>query len=108
MELKTRRVQFVGCTPNPHEAGMKQAARKLTAFDDRFLNGKRYLIMDRDGTFCESFRKLLADASVEPIRLPSRSPDLNAYIERFFRSLKSECVERMIFFGERSWRNAVR
>jgi hypothetical protein len=56
MELKSRTVRFVGVTPNPHEAWMKQAARELTACDDGFLNGKKYLIMDRDSKFCEPFR----------------------------------------------------
>ena len=82
---------------------MKQTARELTAHDDGFLNGKKYMIMDRDGTFCQSFRTMLEDADIEPIRLPPRSPNLNAYLERFFRSLKSECLEKMIFFGERSF-----
>ena len=107
MELKTRRVHFVGATTNPHESWMKQAARELTAFDDGFLNHKRLLIMDCDGAFCQSCRDMLANPGVEPIRLPAKSPNLNAYIERFFRSLKSECLEQMIFFGERSLRNTV-
>ena len=108
MELKTRRVQFVGCTVSPREQWMKQTARELTACDDGFLNGKKYVIMDRDATFCQSFRTMLTDEGIEPIRLPPRSPNLNAFLERFFRSLKSECLEKIIFFGERSLRNAVR
>ena len=64
--------------------------------------------MDRDATFCQSFRTMLTDEGIEPIRLPPRSPNLNAFLERFFRSLKSECLEKIIFFGERSLRNAVR
>jgi transposase InsO family protein len=108
MEFNTRRVHFVGCTPNPKEPWMKQAARELTACDDGFLTGKRFVTMDRDTTFCESFRSLLEDAGVEPVRLPPRSPNLNAYVERFFGSLKSECLDRMIFFGEKALRNAVR
>jgi putative transposase len=59
MELKTRRVHFAGCTTSPNEAWMKQAARELTNFEDGFLNGKRFLIMDRDAKFCESFRDIL-------------------------------------------------
>ena len=108
MELKTRRVHFVGSTPQPHETWMKQAARELTACDDGFLNSKRYLLMDRDTKFCESFRAFLDDDGVEPVRLPAKSPNLNSYLERFFGSLKSECLDRMIFFGEGSLRNAVR
>jgi putative transposase len=108
MELKTRRVHFVGCTPNPHEAWMKQAARELTACDDGFLNDKRYLIMDRDTKFCESFRSILRQSEVEPVILPPKSPNLNSQLERYFGSLKSECLRRMIFFGEASLRAAVR
>ena len=108
MELKSRRVQFVGFTVAPNEQWIKQTARELTAFDDGFLNGKKYVIMDRYATFCQSFRTMLTDEGIEPIRLPPRSPNLNAYVERFFSSLKSECLERMIFFGENSLRNAVR
>ena len=107
MELKTRRVQFAGCTPNPDEAWMKQVARNLTDTVDGFLNGKRYLLMDRDAKFCEAFREILKDEDVKPLRLPPRSPNLNAHLERYFGSLKDECLSRMIFFGEKSLRRAV-
>ncbi len=107
MELKTRRVHFAGCTPHPNEAWMKQIARNLTDTEDGFLNGKRYLIMDRDAKFCEAFREILKDEGTKPLLLPPRSPDLNAYIERFMRSLKSESLSRLIFFGEKSLRHAV-
>ncbi len=107
MELKTRRVHFAGCTPNPNEAWMNQIARNLTDPFDGFLNGKRYLIMDRDAKFCEAFREILKDEGVKPLRLPPRSPNLNANLERFFRSLKEECLSRMIFFGEKSLRRAI-
>ena len=107
MELKTRRVHFAGCTTNPHEAWMKQIARELTNFQDGVLNGKRYLLMDRDSTFSAAFRGILDGEHVEPVRLPPRSPNLNSYIERYFGSLKSECLSRMIFFGENMLRRAV-
>ena len=107
MELKTRRVHFAGCTTNPHEAWMKQMARELTNHEDGFLQGKRYLIMDRDTKFCDSFRTFLSKEGVESVRLPPRSPNMNAHLERFFGSLKSECLNRLILFGEKSLRNAV-
>ena len=107
MELKTRRVHFAGCTPHPNEAWMQQIARNLTDPFDGFLLGKRYVLMDRDGKFCPTFRNLLKDEDAKPLLLPPRSPDLNAYIERFMRSLKSESLSRMIFFGEKSLRRAV-
>jgi putative transposase len=100
MELATRRVQCAGITTNPDEIWMKQMARNLTAADDGFLCGKRYLLMDRDGKFSAAFRQILSDAGTEPVRLPPRSPNLNAHIERFWRSLREECTDRMIFFGE--------
>ena len=108
MELKTRRVHFAGCTVHPDEPWVKQIARNLTNFEDGFLHGKRYLLMDRDTKFCESFREFLDDEGVEPVRLPAKSPNLNAHLERFMKSIKSECLRRMIFFGENSLRTAVR
>ena len=65
---------------------MKQIARELTNFEDGFLNGKRYLLMDRDAKFCDSFRAILEDEGVESVRLPPRSPNLNSHIERFHSS----------------------
>ncbi len=102
MELKTRRVHFSGCTTSPDEAWMRQTAGELTNHEDGFLNGKRYLIMDRDTKFCESFRAFLSNEDVEPVRLPPRSTNMNAHLERFFGSLKSECLDRRILFGEKA------
>jgi putative transposase len=64
--------------------------------------------MDRDPKFTQAFRGLLRGEGIKSIRLPPRSPNLNAYIERFFGSLKPECLDRLILFGERSLRNTVR
>ena len=108
MELKTRRVYFAGCTSNPHEAWMKQTARELTNCEDGFLNGKRYVIMDRDATFSAAFRHILKTAGTEPVRLPARSPNLNAHLERFFASLKAESLSRLVLFGEAMLRSAVK
>ena len=107
MELKTRRVHFAGCTPHPQETWMKQIARNLTDPFDGFLLGKQYVLMDRDGKFCPAFKNILKQEGAEPLLLPPRSPNLNAYIERFMKSLKSEALSRMIFFGEKSLRRAV-
>ena len=108
MEVATRRVHFAGCTTNPDELWMKQIARNLIDPFEGFLRGTRYLLMDRDGKFCKAFRDVLERDGVNCVRLPPRSPNSNACLERFFLSLKSECLHRMIFFGERSLRNAVR
>ena len=108
MELKTRRVHFAGCTTHPNEAWIKTMARELTNHEDGFLKDKEYLIMDRDATFSKSFRACLRREGVNPVRLPPRSPNLNAHLERFFGSLKSECLHKLILFGETAMRRAVR
>lgn len=107
MKVATRTVHLAGITTNPNEEWMKQIARNLTDCCDGFLLGTRYLIMDRDGSFSEVFRAMLKDAGIEPVRLPPSSPNLNAWLERFHLSVKSEALERMIFFGETMLRNAV-
>jgi transposase InsO family protein len=108
MELATRRAHFAGATANPDEPWVKQVARNLTTADDGFLLGKRYVLMDRDTKFSAAFRGLLAGAGVQAVRLPARSPNLNAHLERFWRSLREECLDQMIFFGETALRRAVK
>ena len=108
IELKTHKVQFVGSTPNPSEPWMKQMALTLTNAEDGFLNGTEFLLMDRDTKFCNSFRDVRSNEGVKSVRLPVRSPNMNAFVERFMRSLKSECLNKMIFFGESSVRRAVK
>jgi transposase InsO family protein len=72
------------------------------------LRAKKYLIIDRDTKYTEQFRRLIRDEGTKVIRLPPRSPNLNAYAERFVRSIKEECLDRMIFVGQASLRSAVR
>jgi transposase InsO family protein len=76
-----------------------QTGRNITDPLDGSLAEKRFLILDRDSKFSIAFRNLLEDAGVEVVRLPYRSPNLNAYAERFVRSIKDECLSRTIFFG---------
>ncbi len=107
LELSTRRVQVVGLTPEPDTAFMMQIGRNLTDVSGGFLADKRFIIMDRDRKYCEGFRSLLEESGTNVLRLPPRSPNLNAYAERFVLSIKQECLERMIFFSEKSLRRAV-
>jgi transposase InsO family protein len=81
--------------------------RNLTDAEEGILTGKRYLIHDRDPLFTVEFLDMLADAGVESVKLPPRSPNLNAYAERFVRSIKESCLDRMILFGEDSLRTAI-
>ena len=108
IELATRRIEIAGITPSPNEAWMMQIGRNLTDPFDGFLADKKVVIIDRDSKYSAAFRDLLKGSGVEVVRLPPRSPNLNAYAERFVRSIKDECLNRMIFFGERSLRKATR
>jgi transposase InsO family protein len=87
---------------------MMQVARNLTDDVDGFLCGKRFLILDRDPLFTKAFHRLLADAGVEVVRLPACSPNLNAYAERFVRSVRDECLHHIVPVGEAHLRRVLR
>jgi putative transposase len=107
IRLKTRFVHIAGVTTVPNGACMKQAARNLTDVSDGFLLDSRYLIMDRDTKYTKEFRDYLDREGVKPVRCPVRAPNCNAFAERFVRSIKDECLDRMILFGEASLRRAL-
>jgi putative transposase len=107
IHLESRRVYVAGITVHPNEAWMKQIARNVTMEDCGALRGCRYLLHDRDTKFTRSFRAIIASGRIEPLALPARSPNLNAYAERWVRSVKVECLSRVILFGERSLRRAL-
>ncbi len=107
IDLKTRRVKIAGILPQPDGRWMRQVARNLTDAFDGFLQDTRYLIHDRDPLFTADFRMILRDGGVRTVKLPAQSPDLNAYAERFVRSIKEECLSQIIPLGERHLRAAV-
>ena len=96
-----------GLVPEPGENWMKQVARNLTNASDGFLRGIRYLIHDRSRLFTEQFQGILSSAGVGPLRLPARSPKLNAFAERFFRRIKEPCLDKLVLLGESSLRQAT-
>jgi putative transposase len=108
MDLATRRVEIAGIASSANGLWMSQIARNLTDAMDGLFAQKRYLIHDRDPLYTTEFLSILADAGIESVKLPPKSPNLNAYAERFVRTIKEGCLERMIFFGEESLRNAIR
>jgi transposase InsO family protein len=108
ISLCDRIVEVAGITTRPDEDWMLQMARNLTDSEGGALRTKKYLILDRDSKYLEQFRRLVSDTGTKVIRLPPRSPNLNAYAERFVRSIKDECLDRMIFVGQASLRRAVR
>jgi transposase InsO family protein len=108
IELSTRKVELGGIARTANKLWMSQIARNLTDADEGILAGKRYLVHDRDPLFTADFLATIASTGVQSIKLPPRSPNLNAYAERFVRTIKETCLERMILFGEGSLRKAVR
>ena len=107
IEQCTRRVEVAGIVPEPDGTWMSQVARNLTDPFDGFLRVKRYLIHDRSPLFTKEFIAILKAAGVKTIKLPPRSPNLCPHAERFVRSIKSECLAKMIFFGEKQLRRAI-
>jgi putative transposase len=107
IELSTRRVELGGIARTANGLWMSQIGRNLTDAVDGILTGKRYLIHDRDPLFTVEFLSMLDASGVKSVKLPPRSPNLNAYAERFVRSIKESCLERLILFGEGSLRRVV-
>jgi len=107
LDLSTRQVEIAGLASTVNRLWMGQIGRKVTDAVDGILNGKRYLIHDRDPLFTAEFLSLLAGVGIESVKLPPRSPNLNAQAERFVRSIKKSCLDCLILFGEESLRTAV-
>ena len=108
IELATRRVHIAVIASEPDSACVVQCGRQLTDAVDGFLVGKQFLLHDRDPLFTETFRETLPATGIETVRLPPKSPNLNAFAERFVRSIKESCLDRLILGGEASLRRAVR
>src|SRR5262245_35883030 len=108
LDLKSRRVAIVGSTRNPDGAFMAQAARRLTDAVDGFLREHRVAICDGDGKWTDGFQAILEAGGVRIVRTPFQAPNANAYAERFVRSIRTECLDRLILFGERRLRDALR
>jgi putative transposase len=107
IELHSRRVHIVGSTPHPDEAFMLQITRDLTDAVDGVLSRERFLICDRDRKWSAAVRYLLETSGLRVVRTPFRAPNCNAHAERFVRSIKEECLDRLIPVGERHFRRAL-
>lgn len=107
IELASRRVQIVGSTPHPDEVFVVQIARTVTDADDGFLRRSRLLICDRDTKWSEAFRQTLAAAGIRVVQTPYCAPNCNAYAERFVRSIKEECLDRLVILGETHLRRTL-
>jgi transposase InsO family protein len=107
MRVASRRVCIAGITTSPDRRWMEQMARNMSLADVGFLNGCRYLLHDRDAKFCAAFVGILEAVGIKAIKLPPRSPNLNANLERWHRSVKEECLSKLILFGEASLRQVL-
>ena len=107
LHLESRRICLAGVTRHPDQEWMEQMARNVTMEATSFLIGKRYLLHDRDGKYCPSFRQIIEAENVKTLALPPKSPNLNAFAERWVRSVKEECLSQLILFGERSLKRAL-
>jgi len=107
IDLSSRKVEIAGVAREANGLWMSQVARNLSDAAEGFLIGKRYLIHDRDPLFTAEFLEILEATGVQSVKLPPRSPNLNAHAERFVRTIKESCLERMILFGEGSVRKAI-
>ena len=107
LHLGSRSIRIAGATPHPDARWMRQIARNVTIAEWGFLSSGQYLIHDRDGKFCPAFQQTIEAAGVTLIPLPARSPNLNAYAERWVRSVKDEALSRLILVGEPCLRHAL-
>jgi hypothetical protein len=105
--LETRRVEIAGIASRANGLWMSQVSRRATESVDGILNGKGFLIHGRDPLFTTEFQSILTSAGVQCVKLPPRSPNLKAHAERFVRSIKESCLNRLILFGEHSLRRAI-
>src|ERR1044071_7371664 len=107
LHLESRRVSLAGISRHPTEEWMEQIARNAVDEDSRYLRQIRYVLHDRDSKFCASFRAILKTSGVTCVTLPPKSPNLNAFAERWVRSVKEECLSKLILFGESSLKRAL-
>ena len=107
IDLATREVHVAGISEKGKGPWMEPIARNLTDACDGFVKGYRFLIHDRDPLFTQELRAILSVSGFESVRLPRCSPNLNDFAERFVKSIKHECLNRLVIFSEEMLRFVI-
>lgn len=108
IRLATRRVEILGTTTNPNSEFMAQVARNIAIEKSPLFNGVTHLIIDRDSKYSARFEELMRESGIELVKIPARCPAANGVSERFVKSVKTECLRKLIFFGVGSLERALR
>ena len=107
LHLGSRRVIVTGMTAHPHELWVLQQARNFVLLTDQENSAPTHLIHDLDTKFTKAFDERLRADGVEPVKVGPAAPNLNAHAERLVLSIKSECLDHFIVFGEDHLRHLV-
>jgi putative transposase len=107
IEVGSRRVHFAGCTTNPNAAWVVQQARQMVwelAGRDRPI---RFLIHDNDTSFLQAFDTVFRSAGMDVIPTPYRAPNAHAHAERWIRSVREECLNKLLIINQAHLRRVM-